>query len=180
MTSGAKFEQINMEFLSATFPKMQNIRPGRWHIVKLGNRNAIKTSSFVQYEHLEYLTRLLTYNRQLAASMGNDYMVAPDVVVYRETATDEELNDPERCKFILRKLYILFWNNSLYEKQGSSCTENVNCCFYNAEKPTSKNLSMGACFCVHLTYRLIVRFTQKESNEIVHNAGFMKNTEKSL
>lgn len=35
-TSGAKFEQINMEFLSATFPQLQNIRPGRWHIVKLG------------------------------------------------------------------------------------------------------------------------------------------------
>lgn len=93
-TKWAKFEQINMESLSATFPKMQNIRPGKWHIVKLGNRNAIKTSSFVQYEHLDYLTRLLAYNRQLAASMGNDYMVAPDVVVYRETAPDEELNDP--------------------------------------------------------------------------------------
>ena len=75
-TSGAKFEQINMEFLAATFPKLKNIRPGKWHIVKLGNRNAMKTSSFVQYEHLDYLTRLLAYNRQLAASMGNDYMVA--------------------------------------------------------------------------------------------------------
>ena len=93
-TSGAKFEQINMEFLAATFPKMQNIRPGCWHIVKLGNRNAIKTSSFVQYEHLDYLTRLLAYNRQLAASMGNDYMVAPDVVVYRDAISDEDLNNP--------------------------------------------------------------------------------------
>lgn len=93
-TSGAKFEQINMEFLSATFPHLQNIRPGHWHIVKLGNRNAIKTSSFVQYEHLEYLTRLLAYDTKLAASMGNDYMVAPDVVVYREPISDDELNDP--------------------------------------------------------------------------------------
>lgn len=93
-TSGAKFEQISMEFLSATFPQMQNIRPGKWNIVKLGNRSAVKTSSFAQYEHLDYLTHLLAYNRRLAASMGNDYMVAPDVVVYRETLTDEELNDP--------------------------------------------------------------------------------------
>lgn len=93
-TSGAKFEQINMEFLAATFPKMQNIRPGKWHIVKLGNRNAIKASSFVQYEHLDFLSRLVAYNRQLAASMGNDYMVAPDVVVYREAVSDEELNTP--------------------------------------------------------------------------------------
>ncbi len=93
-TSGAKFEQINMEFLSATFPQLQNIRPGRWHIVKLGNRNAIKTSSFAQYEHLDYLTRLLAYDRKLASSMGNDYMVAPDVVVYREPLSDDELNTP--------------------------------------------------------------------------------------
>ena len=91
-TSGAKFEQLNMEFLLATFPKLQNLRPGKWHITKLGNRNTIKTSSFAQYEHLDYLTRLTAYDKKLAASMGNDYMVAPDVVVYRETEPDEEIN----------------------------------------------------------------------------------------
>ena len=91
-TSGAKFEQLNMEFLSNTFPKLQNLRPGTWHITKLGNRNSMKTSSFAQYEHLDYLTRLTAYDKKLAASMGNDYMVAPDVVVYRETEPDEEIN----------------------------------------------------------------------------------------
>ena len=91
-TSGAKFEQLNMEFLLATFPKLQNLRPGKWHITKLGNRNTIKTSSFAQYEHLDYLTRLTAYDKKLAASMGNDYMVAPDVVVYRETEPDEGIN----------------------------------------------------------------------------------------
>ena len=82
-TSGAKFEQLNMEFLINTFPHMQNLRPGKWHVAKLGNRNAIKTSSFAQYEHLEYLDRLTSYDKKLAAVVGNDYMVAPDVVVYR-------------------------------------------------------------------------------------------------
>lgn len=91
-TSGAKFEQLNMEFLINTFPKLQNIRPGVWHIVKLGNRNSIKTSSFAQYEHLDYLNQLTSYDKKLAASMGNDYMVAPDVVVYRDTIPDEEIN----------------------------------------------------------------------------------------
>ena len=52
-TAGAKFEQLNMEFIEATFPNLQNLRPGKWHIVKLGNRNSIKTSSFSQYEHLD-------------------------------------------------------------------------------------------------------------------------------
>lgn len=93
-TSGAKFEQINMEFLAATFPKLKVIRPGKWHIIKLGNRNSIKTSNFVQYEHLEYLSRLVACDTKLAASMGNDYMVAPDIVIYREPLSDEELNTP--------------------------------------------------------------------------------------
>lgn len=94
-TSGAKFEQINMEFLMKTFPKLQNIRPGEWEIAKLGNRNSIKTSSFAQYEHLEYLSRLIAYDTKLAASMGNDYMVAPDVVVYRKLVADEQINSEE-------------------------------------------------------------------------------------
>lgn len=92
-TSGAKFEQINMEFLTATFPYLQNLRPGRWHLAKLGNRNAMKTSSFSQYEHLEYLNQLTRNDARLAASMGNDYMVAPDVVVYRDTEDDDVINE---------------------------------------------------------------------------------------
>lgn len=93
-TSGAKFEQINMDFLSKTFPYLQNLRPGKWHIAKLGNRNAIKTSSFAQYEHLEYLGQLTKSDAKLAASIGNDYMVAPDVVIYRDTEPDESINTP--------------------------------------------------------------------------------------
>ncbi len=93
-TSGAKFEQLNMQFLAETFPQLQNLRPGKWHIVKLGNRSAIKTSSFAQYEHLDYLSKLTENDAKLAASMGNDYMVAPDVVIYRETVSDEEINSP--------------------------------------------------------------------------------------
>lgn len=94
-TVGAKFEQINMEFLTATFPRLQSLRPGRWHIAKLGNRNAIKTSSFAQYEHLEYLSRLTKEDARLAASMGNDYMVAPDVVIYRDPEPDSVINAAE-------------------------------------------------------------------------------------
>ena len=91
-TAGAKFEQLNMEFIEDTFPHLQNLRPGKWHIAKLGNRNSMKTSSFAQYEHLDYLSRLTKDDARLAASMGNDYMVAPDVVVYRETEPDELIN----------------------------------------------------------------------------------------
>lgn len=41
------------------------------------------------------MSRLTEQDARLAASMGNDYMVAPDVVVYRESVTDEEINSTE-------------------------------------------------------------------------------------
>lgn len=95
-TSGARFEEINMAFLEATFPKLQNIRPGDWKILKLGNNNRLKTSDFCQYEHLAYLSELTRKNSELAASLGNDYMVAPDVIVYRELCDDDEINQDAR------------------------------------------------------------------------------------
>lgn len=91
-TSGAKFEQINMEFLKSTFPKLQNLRPGKWHIEKLGNRSGTKTSSFAQYEHLEYLSKITKDNPELVTCIGNNYIVAPDIVIYRELEADEEIN----------------------------------------------------------------------------------------
>lgn len=111
-TAGAKFEQLNMEFIEATFPQLQNLRPGKWHIAKLGNRSTIKTSSFSQYEHLEYLNRLTKGDARLAASMGNDYMVAPDVVVYRETEEDEIINE---------QLFIVDESVSLHSDLRKSC-----------------------------------------------------------
>lgn len=91
-TSGAKFEEINMEFLRQTFPYLQNLRPGKWDIIKLGNNNRLKTSDFAQYEHIAFLNELTKANLELAASLGNDYMVAPDVIIYRELCDDNEIN----------------------------------------------------------------------------------------
>ena len=42
---------------------------------------------------MDYLSQLTKNDIRLAASMGNDYMVAPDVVVFRETETDEIINN---------------------------------------------------------------------------------------
>ncbi len=93
-TSGRQFEEINMEFLRNTFPKLSNLRPGSWEIIKLGNNNRVKTSDFSQYEHLAYLSALTKANTELAAVLGNDYMVSPDVIIYRNLCSDEEINTP--------------------------------------------------------------------------------------
>lgn len=94
-TLGKQFEKLTMEFLRDTFPKLQHLRPGAWTILQLGNNNKLKTSDFAQYEHLAYLNELTSQNAQLAAALGNDYLVAPDVVIYRDTYEDAEINATE-------------------------------------------------------------------------------------
>lgn len=91
-TLGKQFELLTMEFLQETFPHLQNLRPGQWSILQLGNNNRLKTSDFEQYEHLAYLSALTAENAQLAAALGNDYLVVPDVVIYRNLYEDEEIN----------------------------------------------------------------------------------------
>lgn len=91
-TLGKQFEVLTMEFLSNTFPQLQNLRPGVWHILQLGNNNRLKTSDFEQYEHLAYLSELTAENARLAAALGNDYLVAPDVVIYKDLLEDEFIN----------------------------------------------------------------------------------------
>lgn len=103
-TLGKQFEILTMEFLRETFPYLQNLRPGNWTILQLGNNNRLKTSDFAQYEHLAYLNELTMQNAQLAAALGNDYLVAPDIVVYRNLCDDSEINanqyvvDTEICR----------------------------------------------------------------------------------
>lgn len=92
-TLGKQFELLTMEFLKETFPYLQNLRPGQWSILQLGNNNRLKTSDFAQYEHLAYLSALTAQNAQLSAALGNDYFVAPDVVVYRNLYEDDEINN---------------------------------------------------------------------------------------
>lgn len=91
-TIGANFENACKDFLNNTFLLLQNLRPGKWYVEKLGNRNSIKTSSFVQYEHLDYLESLIKEDSQLATCIGNDYIVAPDVIIYRMPESDSVIN----------------------------------------------------------------------------------------
>lgn len=91
-TLGKQFEIYTMKFLHDTFPQLQQIRPGNWKILQLGNNNKLKTSDFSQYEHLAALNALTTQHAELAAALGNDYLVSPDVVIYRELYDDQEIN----------------------------------------------------------------------------------------
>ncbi len=91
-SAGSVFEELVCEFLMATFPNLQHLRPGKWTIANLGNSSVVKTESFAQYAHLAHLASVIKKDRQLAAMIGNDYLVAPDIVVSREPCDDAEIN----------------------------------------------------------------------------------------
>ncbi|MDR0938135.1 MAG: NgoMIV family type II restriction endonuclease [Mediterranea sp.] len=91
-TSGRKFEIINMQFLQQVFPHIEIFRPGEWCIQRLGNKNRTTISDFEQYAHLADLEELAQNNNVLAAALGNDYMVNPDIVISRSPLEDEDLN----------------------------------------------------------------------------------------
>lgn len=95
-SAGKIFEELVCTFLNETFPFLQHLRPGKWTVANLGNANAVKTSSFAQYEHLAHLAEVVKSDRQLAAMLGNDYVVAPDIVVSRMPCTDAEINSHGR------------------------------------------------------------------------------------
>src|SRR5690606_17285267 len=65
---------------------------------------------FDQYGHIEELHQLAKSNRQLATALGNDYLINPDVLIYRLPETDDFFNiqrqvvsDKEAVHTTLRK-----------------------------------------------------------------------------
>lgn len=93
-TSGTLFEGAVTDFLKNTFPKLQHLRPGKWDVFNLGNNSELSTSSFAQYAHLSYLAEVMRRERELSTVLGNDYFVAPDIVIARQLCSDDEINAP--------------------------------------------------------------------------------------
>lgn len=79
-----------MGFLEATFPRLSHLRPGGWLI-----RPGTAISGFEQYAHLDALRQAAAANRELAAALGSDYTIKPDIVVTRQPEPDERINEHE-------------------------------------------------------------------------------------
>lgn len=89
--AGSQFEEICKEYLEETFPRLAHLRPGQWEIGKgIGGRSAI--AQYDQYEHLAALEAASRANPDLAAALGSDYLIKPDVVVIRFPEEDEAIN----------------------------------------------------------------------------------------
>lgn len=93
--AGALFEELVVDFLRATFLHFSHLRPGSWDILKLNTGDNLGISKYKQYAHLALLNDLSRENPQLAAALGKDYLIVPDVVIIRQPETDAALNTSE-------------------------------------------------------------------------------------
>lgn len=92
-TSGKLFEDLVLEFLSGSFTQLAELRPGNWKIQTVKKREKLFISQFEQYAHLLILDQAARANPQLAAALGSDYTIAPDIVMFRRPEPDPNLNE---------------------------------------------------------------------------------------
>ncbi|MEQ8705462.1 MAG: NgoMIV family type II restriction endonuclease [Phaeodactylibacter sp.] len=94
-TLGNQFELITSKYIEETFLKLGHLRPGNWTIEQIRSRSSNAIARFEQYTHLIDLKALADSNQVLAAALGNDYAISPDIVVLREPEEDDSINRKE-------------------------------------------------------------------------------------
>ncbi len=92
-TSGNKFEGICAEFVRATFLSLGHLRPGAWDIHQVVGRNRLEIAAYEQYRHLVALDEAARNNPELAAALGSDYTITPDIVITRQLEEDTSINE---------------------------------------------------------------------------------------
>lgn len=92
-TSGNQFEGICAEYVRNTFLKLGHLRPGEWDIHQVSGRNRLEIAKYEQYSHLVALDRAAKADVELAAAIGSDYTITPDIVVARKLESDARINE---------------------------------------------------------------------------------------
>lgn len=91
-TSGKVFEDLVLEFIQDCFGRLGHLRPGTWGIRKVSSRDRLSIAQFEQYTHLVILDEAARSNPALAAALGSDYTVTPDIVMFRVPESDDRIN----------------------------------------------------------------------------------------
>ncbi|WP_295485041.1 NgoMIV family type II restriction endonuclease [uncultured Pseudomonas sp.] len=91
-TSGNEFEGICAEYVKNTFSKLGHLRPGDWDVRQVSGRNRLEIAKYEQYAHLIALDRAAKADAELAAALGSDYTITPDIVVARGLESDDNIN----------------------------------------------------------------------------------------
>ncbi|KIU44457.1 restriction endonuclease NgoMIV [Pseudomonas putida] len=94
-TSGNEFEGICADYVKNTFLKLGHLRPGDWDVHQVSGRNRLEIAKYEQYAHLIALDRAAKADPELAAALGSDYTITPDIVVVRGLESDENINRHE-------------------------------------------------------------------------------------
>lgn len=89
---GDIFERLVAEFLRDAFLPLSHLRPGNWSVDQITSRSELAMTSFEQYSHLGDLATFCLQYRELAAVLGNDYGISPDVVITRMPEPDDVIN----------------------------------------------------------------------------------------
>jgi len=90
--SGRHFERICAQFVRETFLRLKLLRPGDWEVHHVGNGNCREIAKYQQYSHLRELDLAARGNPVLAAALGNDYTITPDIIVSRRPVLDSYIN----------------------------------------------------------------------------------------
>jgi hypothetical protein len=90
--SGNQFEEVTCAFLDQSFRRLLHLRPGEWEIFRVSGRGGSPLSRFEQYSHLLQLKKAAQKDSELAAALGNEYTITPDIVIVRKLEPDEAIN----------------------------------------------------------------------------------------
>lgn len=91
-TLGRLFTEITEDFLRDVFGRLGHLRPGDWRFAS--SMSGLGIARFAQYAHLAEIQELIDARPRLKASLGGDYLVVPDIVVFRDPISDAEINRP--------------------------------------------------------------------------------------
>ncbi len=90
-TAGKIFTDLTKSYLDDAFSLLNHLVPGKWLFSTSQARLGI--AAFDQYEHLEALQEAVEkLPKRLAAALGGDYLVTPDIIVARKPLPDSEIN----------------------------------------------------------------------------------------
>lgn len=92
-TAGTLFSIYTKEYLEAAFSLLNQVRPGPWTF-----KTERPISETDQYKHLAELDVLVSQNPKLQATLGTDYIIQPDIIVYRIPLSDETLGISEKIQ----------------------------------------------------------------------------------
>lgn len=91
-TSGSRFEGVCSNFVCDTFQNLSHLRPGNWDVHQVSGRNRLEIAKYEQYAHLVSLDRAAKSDPELAAALGSDYTITPDIVIVRNPEADDTIN----------------------------------------------------------------------------------------